>query len=82
MGESDCAFDEKERGIMERNMTFSEELKKLQKMKEEMDRLWEKIIVETPIRRGEEIWQWYERPPKFEGVGRKISNPRLDRTLK
>jgi len=67
---------------MDRNMTFSEELKKLQKMKEEMDRLWNNLFVETPNRRGEEIWQWGERLPKFEGVGRRSSNPRLNKTAK
>ena len=67
---------------MERNMTLSEELKKLQKMKEEMDRLWNNLFVETPNRREEEIWQWCERLPKFEGVGRKSSNPRLNKTVK
>ena len=67
---------------MERNMTFSEELKKLQKMKEEMDRLWNSLFVETPNGRGEEIWRWCERLPKFEGVGRRSSNPRLNKTAK
>jgi len=67
---------------MERNMTFSEELKKLQKMKEEMDRLWDNLFVETPNRREEEIWQWCERLPKFEGVGRECSNPTLNKTVK
>jgi len=67
---------------MERNTTFSEELKKLQEMKEEMDRLWNNLFVETPSRREEEIWQWCERLPKFEGVGRRSSNPRLNKTAK
>ena len=67
---------------MERNMTFSEELKKLQKMKEEMDRLWNNLFLETPNRREEGIWQRCERLPKFEGVGRKCSNPRLNKTVK
>jgi hypothetical protein len=63
-------------------MTFSEELKKLQKMKEEMDRLWNNLFVETPNRREEEIWQWCERLPKFEEVGRKSLNPSLNKTVK
>ncbi len=67
---------------MKRNVTFSEELKKLQKMKEEMDRLWNNLLVETPNRREEEIWQWCERLPKFEGVGRKGLNPKLNKTVK
>lgn len=67
---------------MKQNITFSEELEKLQKMKEEMDRLWKKLFVETPNNRQEEMWQWCERLPKFEGVGRKSSNPRLNKTVK
>jgi hypothetical protein len=45
----------RERCIMEQNIIFSEELKKLQKMKEEMDRLWKKLIVDTPTRKEEEV---------------------------
>ncbi len=67
---------------MERHIPFSEELKKLQKMKEEMDRLWNTLFVETPNREEGEIWQWCERLPKFEGVGRRSSNPRLNKTAK
>ena len=67
---------------MVRTIRFSEELKKLQKMKEEMDRLWNSLFVETTNGRGEEIWQWCERLPKFEGVGRRSSNPRLNKTAK
>jgi len=67
---------------MKRNITFSEPLRKLQKMKEEMDRLWKNLFVETPDRREEEIWQWCERLPKFEGVGRKSPNPRLNKSVK
>jgi len=40
---------------MEQNIIFSEELKKLQKMKEEMDRLWKKLFVDTPTRKEEEV---------------------------
>jgi len=63
---------------MEQNIIFSEELKKLQKMKEEMDRLWTKLFVETPNRKEEEVWQWCERLPKFEGVGKKKLSPRAE----
>ncbi len=51
-------------------------------MKEEMDRLWSNLFVETPNRGEEEIWQWCERLPKFEGIGRKSSDPRLNKTAK
>ena len=57
---------------MEQNIIFSEELKKLQKMKEEMDRLWKNLFVETPNRREKEIWQWRERLPKCEGGKKKL----------
>jgi hypothetical protein len=67
---------------MERTITFSEELKKLQKMKEEMDRLWTNLIEESFGMKEKEIWQWYERLPKFEGVGRKSLNPRLNKSVK
>lgn len=67
---------------MKQNITFSEELEKLQKMKEEMDRLWKKLFGETPNNRQEEMWQWCERLPKLEGVGRKSSNPGLNKTVK
>jgi hypothetical protein len=51
-------------------------------MKEEMDRLWDNLFVETPNRREEEIWQWCERLPKFEEVERKCSDPGLNKTVK
>jgi hypothetical protein len=64
--------------MMERNMTLSEELKKFQKMKAEMDHLWNSLLFETPNRREEEIWEWCERLPKFEGIGRKSPKSKLD----
>jgi len=67
---------------MKQNITFSEELKKLQKMKEEMDRLWKNLFAEAPNRREEELWQWCERLPKFEGVGRKGPKSKLGKTVK
>jgi hypothetical protein len=56
---------------MKRNITFSEELKELQKMKEEMDRLWNSLLEQSLGMKEEELWQWYERLPKFEGGWKK-----------
>jgi len=67
---------------MEQNIIFSVELKKLQKMKEEMDRLWNSLIEESFEMNSEELWEWCESLPKFEGVGRKSSNPRVNKTVK
>ncbi|MGZ3535245.1 MAG: hypothetical protein ACXU99_15630 [Thermodesulfobacteriota bacterium] len=67
---------------MEQNIIFSEELKKLQKMKEEMDRLWNNLIGQSFEMEGDELWGSCERLPKFEGVGRKSSNPRLNKSVK
>ncbi len=61
---------------MKRDMVFSGELLKLQKMKEEMEILWQKLFFETPNGEEEEIWMWCERLPKFEGVGRTSSHPK------
>lgn len=68
----------KENISMKPNMTFPEKFKKLQKMKEEMDRLWKNLFIESAHLREEEIWQWCERFPKFEGAGRKSSDPTLN----
>ena len=62
---------------MERTIRFSEELKKLQKMKEEMDRLWNSLLEQSLGMKEEELWQRYERLPKFEEVGRKNPKSKL-----
>ena len=67
---------------MERTIRFSEELKKLQKMKEEMDRLWNNVIERSHGMKEEGLWQWCERLPKFEGVGRKSPKSKLSKTVK
>jgi len=67
---------------MKRNITLSEELKELQKMKEEMDRLWNSLLEQSHGMKEEELWQWCERLPKFEGVGRKSPNSKLSKTVK
>ena len=62
---------------MERNIAFSEELEKLLKMKEEMDRLWNSLLEQSLGMKEEELWQRYERLPKFEGVRRKNLKSKL-----
>ena len=62
--------------LMKRDMMLREELKKFQKMKEEMEILWDELFFETPNHGEEEIWIKCERLPKFEGVGRTSSHPK------
>ena len=40
-------------------------------MKEEMDRLWNSLLEQSLGMKEEELWQWYERLPKFEGGWKK-----------
>ncbi len=67
---------------MKRNVTLPEELKEFQKMKEEMDRLWNSLLEESLGIQEEELWQRCERLPKFEGVGRKNPKSKLNKTVK
>ncbi len=67
---------------MKRNVMFPEELKELQKMKEEMDRLWNSFLEESLRKKEEELWQWCESLPKFEGVGRKNPKSKSNKTVK
>ncbi len=67
---------------MKRNITLSEELRELQKMKEEMDRLWNSLLEQSLGMKEQELWQWCERLPKFEGVGRKSPKSKLSKTVK
>lgn len=67
---------------MRRNIMLSEELKELQKMKEEIDRLWNSLLEQSLGMKEEELWQWSERLPKFEGVGRKSPKSKLSKTVK
>jgi hypothetical protein len=46
-------------------------LAELQKMKAKMDREWNTLFEESPIAKEQEIWQWIEKFPKFEGTGRR-----------
>ncbi len=50
-------------------------LNELQKMKEEMDRVWNDLVDNAPGKTREETWQWFDRFPKFEGTGRGSSKP-------
>jgi hypothetical protein len=42
-------------------------LAELQEMKEKMDRVWNTLFEESPIAKEQEIWQWIENFPRFEG---------------
>ncbi len=67
---------------MKSNVALREELRELQKMKEEMDRLWNNLLEESLGMKEGELWQWCERLPKFEGVGRKSPKSKLNKTVK
>ncbi len=54
----------------------------LQRMKEEMDRVWFTLIEESAIPKEGELWRWVERLPKFEGTGRRSLRSRSNRTIK
>ncbi len=54
----------------------------LQRMKDKMDRLWDKLYEEPLIAKEQEIWQGVEKLPKFEGTGRRNQRPRLNRSIK
>ena len=45
-------------------------LAELQEMREKMDRVWSTLLEESPIAKGQEIWEWIEKIPTFEGTGR------------
>ncbi len=54
----------------------------LQRMKEEMDRVWHSLFEESAIAKEREVWQWVEKLPKFEGTGRRSLNSRSNKTIK
>ena len=54
----------------------------LQRMKDKMDRLWERLYEEPLIAKEQEIWQGVEKLPKFEGTGRRDPRPRSGRNIK
>ncbi len=54
----------------------------LQRMKEEMDRVWHSLFEESAIEKEREVWQWVEKLPKFEGTGRRSLNSRSNKTVK
>lgn len=57
-------------------------LDELQKMKEEMDRVWKDLIEESPGKKEQESRQWVEKLPKFEGAGRRSLRSRSNKTIK
>jgi hypothetical protein len=64
---------------MEREITVWAEL---QKMKEKMDQVWGNLFEESPITKEQEIWQWVEKLPKFEGRGRRNLKSRPNKAIR
>jgi hypothetical protein len=54
----------------------------LQKMKEKMDHVWCSLFEESPIAKWQEIWEWVEKLPKFEGTGRRSLKSRSNKTIR
>ena len=57
-------------------------LAELQEMKEKMDRAWNTLFEESPISKEQEIWQWIEKFPKFEGTGRRSFKSQPNKTIR
>jgi len=57
-------------------------LAELQEMREKMDRVWSTLLEESPIAKGQEIWEWIEKIPTFEGTGRSSFKSRLNKTVR
>jgi len=54
----------------------------LQRMREKMDRVWNRLSEESAIAEDREMWQWVEKLPKFEGTGRRTLRSRSNNTVK
>ena len=54
----------------------------LQRIKEKMDRVWERLFEESPVAKEREIWQWVEKLPKFEETGRRSLESRSTKSIK
>lgn len=54
----------------------------LKRMKDKMDRVWYSLSEESPVTEDQEIWQWVEKLPKFEGRGRRCLRSRANKTIK
>lgn len=65
--------------LMERGITLFD---RLQRMKEEMDRVWNNLIEENPGGKEQEAWQGVEKLPKFEGVGKKSPKSPSSKSIK
>lgn len=57
-------------------------LAELQEMKEKMDRVGNTSFEESPIAKEQEIGQWIEEFPKFEGTGRWSFKSRSNKTIR
>ncbi len=64
---------------MEEKNVFLDEF---MKMKEEMDRVWNNLFKKPSEKKFEEVWQWVEKLPKFEGAGRSGSRSRSIKTIR
>jgi hypothetical protein len=56
-------------------------LTELQRMKQQMDRTWNDLFFEEKPG-DEEIWQWIDKLPKFEGLGRRTPRSRPGSTIR
>ena len=52
----------------------------LQRMREEMGRVWDSLSEHSPIPKEREMWQWVEKLPKFEGTEGRSSKSRSHKT--
>ena len=57
-------------------------LAELQEMREKMDRVWNALLEESPIVKGQEMWEWIDKMPTFEGTGRSRFKSWLDKTIR
>ena len=54
----------------------------LQRVREKMDRVWDNLFEESAAAKERMMWQWVEKLPKFEGIGRRSLKSRLNKTIK
>jgi hypothetical protein len=64
---------------MEWGIGFFDEL---QKMKKQMDQVWDDLFEEKSARKEKEVGEWIEKLPKFEGKGRRGQRSRINKTIK
>jgi len=57
-------------------------LAELQRMRDKMDCVWDRLYEERPIAKEQEIWQWIEKFQKFEGTGRRSFKSLSNQTIR